>query len=229
MDPRLHLLMSLGMGLVLMSDRTKDVRKYALVGALGIVGLLPDADIFLFPGANVRPFESALFILGVPLGIFLAATTIERGGAETLRRRFGISCLAVLFGHIVMDAAKGHTPSILYPFSSQRFEFRFGDPEIPYSGLGPALLIVIAMAAAAYIANWSILTAREIGEKPVRRLSTGKDVFPTSIMGAPAAILPLAMVPLAVGTESRRKAVASVLARRRSVLSPLPARGAMTG
>ena len=219
MDPRLHLLMSLGIGLVLMSDRTRDVRKYALVGALGIVGLLPDADVFLFPGANVRPFESAAFLIGVPLAIFLVATVIERGGAETLRRRFGISCLAVLFAHIVMDAAKGHTPSILYPFSSQRFEFRFGDPEIPYSGLGPALLIVIAMVAAAYIANWSILTAREYGEKPTRMPTSTKTGFPRPMLGSPRTVLMVASVLPAGQLVRRRQAVASALARRRAGLA----------
>ena len=229
MDPRLHLLMSLGIGLVLMSDRTRDVRKYALVGALGIVGLLPDADIFLFPGANVRPFESAAFLIGVPLAIFLVATVIERGGAETLRRRFGIACLPVLFAHIVIDAAKGHTPSILYPFSSQRFEFRFGDPEIAYSGLGPALLIIVAMAAAAYVANWSILTAREIGEKPPRMPASTKTGFPRPILSAPVTILPVAFVPPAGRLIRRRQAVALLVARRRSGLSRRPASGAMTG
>jgi membrane-bound metal-dependent hydrolase YbcI (DUF457 family) len=211
MDPRLHLLMSLAIGAVLMWDGVKDRRKYALIGALGIVGLLPDADILVLPGSQVRVFESALFIIGVPMAIFAVASVIERGGAETIRRRFAIASLAVLFAHVIMDAAKGHTPAILYPFSDQRFEFRFGDPEVAYSGVAQALALVALMSAAAFVANRFVLAAADfdaesaVVEEPATvsgpsRLAVGPALASRSLPSSEAA--------------ARRRAAALLVARR---------------
>lgn len=220
MDPRLHLLMSLAMGAILMWDGVRDRRKYALIGALGIVGILPDGDILLFPGSQVRVFESALFIIGLPMALFAVASVIERGSGETLRRRFAIASLAVLFAHIIMDAAKGHTPSILYPFSAQQFEFRFGDPDVPYSGLVYALALVGLMTAATFVANRSILTARESGEESAAE----DDAVPIAKSSRRAAIAPVVVNSLASSpAPTRRRAVAMVVARRLAAASRLAA------